>query len=323
MGTIYVQDAALSMAQAGLFYIVLSETGNLSSNELPVVVRITNYSTISVCPYPFWFALGLSDGVYPVGYFNIQASNVTPNIFYLATVANTSVSPSWRSVYLHKFTWGTWTPISGGYLMPTMTKNIGSNIATTVFVPYFKSDGTVNNPETEIYYMGGSMSGTSGQARVQQSLDGGTTFAAWGMVGPRQTSEINSAATRRDMFEVQGETNEMAFLIFEGGSADGFYYIPRGLDPLVDGNWIYKPFPSGVTRVAWVGGWPFTDSQFYFGTGSLKYPYTGLTHTVFLTLDSGVTFLDVSHNLRSLINYAGHSGDRHRVIRLIPHWTET
>ena len=311
MSTIEVQDACLSMAEAGLFYLVLTE----GIEEAVVVVQVKNYGvTINVAPYKFWFPL-MSAGVAPLKQVNVQASNVTADKFYLATRSNSGDAGK-RKSYLHIRTWGTWTPLSGGYAMPGWEDDDSrlTRHGTSTFVPYFKSDGTINNPETEIYYLGAD-------EEIKQSVDGGTTFSTWSLAyyGPSQEADPARVA-RRDMFEVQGETNEMAFFVRSGTAADGFYVIARGANPTSSGDWTKQTLPTA--KVGWVGGWPFSDSQFYLGGGTLKY-FSPDTAALWVTQNAGASWTDITHNLRSLSNYAGNSGLTHRIIRLSPHTTET
>lgn len=311
MSAIRIEDAALSMAEAGLFYLALTE----GVEEAVTVVQIKSYgSTINVAPYKFWFPL-MSVGVEPLRPVNIQASNVTPNTFYLATHSNDG-SIGRRYAYLHINTWGTWTPLSGSYVMPVWEdSNTGTGVlGTATFVPFFKADGSINNPETELYYL-------RADARIKRSTDGGSTFSNWSPAdySPAQEAYSNSVA-RRDMFEVQGETNEMAFFIRCSTANDGFYTIARGDDPALAGSWVQRALP--VNQVGWVGGWPFSDSQFYLGAGEVS-DLNANTALLWVTTDSGVNWTDITHNLRSLSNYAGNGGNLHRVIRLTPHTTET
>ena len=246
----------------------------------------------------------------------IQASNVTPNKFYLATRSNDGGAPSWRAAYLHIRTWGTWTPITAGYAMPNWS-DLDPTVTvhgSAVFIPFFKASGAINNPETELYFLGCD-------GRIKQSTDGGTTFVDWTPFnyGPSQENYARNTA-RRDMFEVQGETDEMAFFIRCTTGSNGFFLIARGADPSDAGDWTVQAFPT--PKIGWVGGWPFNSNQFYLGSGEIDDLSTE-PEVLFVTQTAGVSWTDITHGLRSLSNYAGSSGNRHRVIRLSPHTTET
>jgi len=122
------------------------------------------------------------------------------------------------------------------------------------------------------------------------------------------------------MFEVQGETDEMAFFIRCTTPQDGFYLIGRTGDPTSAGDWTKRTLPTA--KVGWVGGWPFTSNQFYLGGGEID-DFSSDTKALWVTTNAGVSWDDVTGNLRSLSNYAGNSGLTHRIIRLTPHTTET
>jgi hypothetical protein len=337
---ISMRDASFGFAERNSYYMAFMEADPakpvVDCTETSVmVVRIRNNSTIDVCPYRFRFEL---DGV-AMKDPCIQPSMNDANKFYLAIRG--SGDATMRKAYWYIQTWGSWTHVHGSEIWQNsyIQDDTSSNRPCFIMPLFFREDGSRNDPEAEIFF------GVANKY-LYKSVNGGASFEPWGLedIYPNQGSYSSpnynpmNDGMRRDMFEIgNGTSEEKAFFTRRESNFaanDGLWILPRHGTPSNLNDWIHSPYPAG-NEIGWVGGWPYTDAQFYFGTGQVgitgstnRYQRGDVGWVVGMTQDRGATWIDLSGNLRLLSAYYG-GGDAqlshraHRVVRMTPHFTET
>lgn len=323
-------NVAMSMVEAGTFYVMAIWDRGTAKRARGTVVKISNYgATISVLPYKIVLGNGSTVTTSIHEDMVIACSTVDAGIVYMVSgcPANSGIAKNagfWELDFDNPTTWyyPSW---SENVVVADQTWSAAPEYSGMIFVPYYAKDGSVNNPENELYI-------TVDDDRTYRSLNGGTSWAKWTADDHYPAGDLHTGYRGGpDHFETAGQHNGSGFAYFlmdpaadpDYSSETSLYVLASDGSSTVKGNWTRYALPSN--NVGWLGGWPFNGGQFYIGLGQ---PYAtdfeSGSALLYYTTNPAGGFTDITHNLQSLSSWTSGVGVLSaRIIRMTPHWGET
>jgi hypothetical protein len=295
LGTInwYIVSASTTIGAEGCIYLLVHYFVP-DAQPFMYVIRITDYGETLEKSLPL--KLYNTQRITPGGLW-IGANN--PN----KVVVSGRLDLSTIRIGVWVSEWNNFTPTSGGFWYQ---KWLLSHAAQETFpvVPYLKWNGAENIGETEMYLVGLDDG-------VKQSTDSGMNFNDW--VPDGECSVIDDYPTAGQFSVSSFQPEQRGFWLKNSNTL----CISANGNPAV---FTEKALPAAMTYVAWAGGYPAQDGQFYIGAPWYRKEYVLPTGSpvIMFSNDGADTFDDWTGNLWSY-HATGHLG----LIRISPDWLDT